>query len=169
MSKEKLWSKNDDLFIRHWFHRRSHEKIARTLGRTVEKTEKRGRFLGCRGEYRSWTEKDQRYVRKSYLKIPMVQIAKRLGKHTARIHEYVQATGIFVNQRARWTQKEDRIFLRLYKTRNAREIASRMGITEWRVYNRSRKLRKTGQLNVKPRKAKDDYKVKRADRGSRKI
>lgn len=94
-NKSKLYSEEEDTFIREHYTTTPHRIIADTLGRTVKSIRNRARKIGCDGCFRKteWTKSEDAVVLSAQGRT-LESVAKELQRHPTEVSKRARKLGV---------------------------------------------------------------------------
>jgi hypothetical protein len=141
------WSKRDDVYLKRWHRRKSFSEIARALGRTPNSVDHRARKLGITNPAalfaRTWSTKEDLYLRRWHRKRSLAEIARALKRttssvdHRARKLRIAERRATFANP---WSSREDAYLTRWHRKKTGAAIADALGRTISSIDHRARSL-----------------------------
>lgn len=89
----KWWSQQELDFLQEYYTTKSPKWIAKQISRTINSIHVKASRLGL-VSWVAWTQKEKDYLRQSYYKVPIVEMAKVLGKKKGTISAMACAMGL---------------------------------------------------------------------------
>lgn len=128
---QKLWTKEEDLFLKEQYGQMTLQKIGEWLNRSKESVNKRVSRLQLRnkqnGIRKRWTPDQDTFLKVNINRMNNREIGKQLGKSPSsvanriRLLKLVRKTSL-----RRWTKKEDEYLVRWYGIKTLDQLSRRL-------------------------------------------
>ena len=120
----RLWSKDQDEFLRQNYLTMPIKEIAEHLGRTAGACSVRAGSLGIR-KNKYWTDEQDEFLRQNHRTMSFKQIAEQLGRTEAACGTRARLLGL--RKEKEWSKDEDEFLKQNYRVMTFKEIAEHLG------------------------------------------
>jgi Holliday junction resolvase len=146
----RLWSTEEEEFLKANYRRLSIAEIAQRLGRTENSVESRMHNLGLKK--RRWEDWEVEFLKSNWSKMDARGIAEQLGRSLPSVFDKCERMGFIKNRK--WSKEEDRFLRENYLKLTSVEIGKTLRRDPKAVQERARvlglrKVRKWGRDEVK--------------------
>lgn len=136
----RLWTKEDDEYLRQNYSNGSLKEIAEYLGRSISACMHRAGKIGVRRATNNWTEEEDTFLKLNYFTMSAKEIAEYLGR-TERTCMHRAANVLKLRKVSMvWSKEEDEYLRQNYPTGSLKEIAEHLGRTEKACKGRAIKI-----------------------------
>ena len=131
----KLWTQEEDDFLKQNYLTKSLKEIAEHLGRSEKACRSRANVIGIR-KLAPWTQEEDEYLKQNYLTKDLKEIAEHLGR-SEKACTHRATIALSIKKVVPWTQEEDDFLRQNYLTKDLKEIAEHLGRSKESCKNRA--------------------------------
>ncbi|MFI8657545.1 hypothetical protein [Priestia megaterium] len=129
--KQKLWTKEEDLFLKEQYGRMTFQRIGEHLNRSKESVNKRIIRLNLRSEdnclRKKWTTEQDTFLIENIGIMNNHEIGKHLGKSPSSVATRIKILKLTRKETLRrWTEQEDEYLLKYYGSKSLERISRRL-------------------------------------------
>ncbi|MEK6448362.1 sigma-70 family RNA polymerase sigma factor, partial [Priestia aryabhattai] len=126
--KQKLWTKDEDLFLEEQYGQMTFQRMGEHLNRSKESVNKRIIRLNLRNEenclHKKWTTEQDTFLKENIAIMNNREIGNHLGKSPSSIATRIKILKLTRRETLRrWTEQEDEYLLKYYGSKSLKHIS----------------------------------------------